>query len=379
MTTQNKRSPWVRGTFWASIGFYALVAFEFFYMVSPFAAYIYSVYGPGLEALKLTESTGWLIGFFMPHIARETTSLLITWHEAIGGVILTAGLLTFAIGVVQIYRSKLTNKQAVTGGLYRWIRHPQYIALMIASFGMLLLWPRYLVLFGFITVCFAYYMLARMEERICRREFPGYDEYTIRTGMFFPYSVEKYIHRLPFPDGRNVRILTGFALYVFCIFIAFAGARLVHENSINSLYVYETQTDVYLSVGRLDRDSIAALAVNNPDVGYALSPYQTEKNRFINYVMPVDLYISEVPMYIPEGVRTAHHSPGRKDQSRYKIIFTLAHFSGESTADGRDILRRAVNKSPLLEVWIDRPNQRILRVLNPPETEFYNGIPVPVF
>jgi len=252
------------------------------------------------------------------------------------------------------------------------------IALMIASLGMLLLWPRYLVLFGYITVCFAYYMLARLEERICRREFPGYDEYTNRTGMFFPYSVEKYFHDVPFPNTRSVRILTGLVLYGFFILIAFVGARFVHAHSINNLYLYETQTDVYLSVGKLDRDSIAALAVNNPDVGYALSPYRTDENRFINYVMPVDLYISEVPMYIPEGVRTANHSPGRKDQSRYKIIFTLAHFSGGNTADGRDILRRAVNKSPLLEVWIDRPNQRILRVLNPPEAEFYDGIPVPV-
>ncbi|MCC5906853.1 MAG: hypothetical protein JJU13_11630 [Balneolaceae bacterium] len=72
---------------------------------------------------------------------------------------------------VRIYWNKLKKRGAVTDGIYRHIRHPQYLALMIASFGMVLIWPRYLVLFGFITVCFAYYFLARMEEKICEDKF----------------------------------------------------------------------------------------------------------------------------------------------------------------------------------------------------------------
>ncbi|MDR8389723.1 DUF1295 domain-containing protein [Aliifodinibius sp. S!AR15-10] len=142
-----------RSAFWTSAVFYGLIAFEFFYMFSPFAAYIYSVYGPSLQILNLSESTSWLIAFFMPHIARETQSLFITWHEMIGMVIFSTGLLAFALGAGQIYCSKLTRGGAVSGGIYRWIRHPQYVALMVASFGMVLVWPRYLVLFGFVTVC----------------------------------------------------------------------------------------------------------------------------------------------------------------------------------------------------------------------------------
>jgi len=36
----------------ASGAFYLLIAFEFFYMASPFAAYFYAVYGPGLDGLQ---------------------------------------------------------------------------------------------------------------------------------------------------------------------------------------------------------------------------------------------------------------------------------------------------------------------------------------
>ena len=35
-------------SFWIAFAFYFLIGFEFFYMVSPFAVYFYSVYRPGL-------------------------------------------------------------------------------------------------------------------------------------------------------------------------------------------------------------------------------------------------------------------------------------------------------------------------------------------
>lgn len=38
--------------FWTVAMFYMLVAFEFFYMASPFALYFYSVYRPGLDFIS---------------------------------------------------------------------------------------------------------------------------------------------------------------------------------------------------------------------------------------------------------------------------------------------------------------------------------------
>ncbi|MEL7834656.1 methyltransferase family protein [Fodinibius sp. Rm-B-1B1-1] len=207
-----------KSAFWASLLFYGLIAFEFFYMFSPFAAYIYSIYGPGLEALTLSGSTSWLISFFMPHIARVTQSLFITWHEVIGMTLFLGGFGAFLAGAAQIYWNKLMKSGAVFGGIYHYIRHPQYLALMISSFGMVLVWPRYLVLFGFVTVCFAYFFLARLEERKCKQRFAGYEEYCSQTGMFFPPAIEQLFYYLPRPQKKMSKIVgsIGF-IFLLCL------------------------------------------------------------------------------------------------------------------------------------------------------------------
>jgi protein-S-isoprenylcysteine O-methyltransferase Ste14 len=371
-----------RGAFWASIAFYGLIALEFFYMVSPFAAYIYGVYGPGLEWLNQSGITRWLIGFFMPHIARETSSFFITWHETIGALFLVAGLAGFLTGAYQIYMSKLKRKGAVVGGVYRTIRHPQYLALMIASFGMLLIWPRYLVVFGFVTICFAYYLLARMEERICRQKFPGYAEYCEKTGMFLPHRFERTLFRFNLPSGQIKRAFSLAVFYLVSLLIAFGLARGIHIHSINSLYTYTTGKEVYLSIGRLSPETIenlAAIAASDPEVHERLREYSEETERFINYVMPVDIYVSEIPMYIPDGARTGHRLPSRENQGRYKIVYTIAEFGRDRTSSGLNILRHAVNKSAVIEVWLDRNRQSIERIIDPQRMDVYHGMPVPVF
>jgi protein-S-isoprenylcysteine O-methyltransferase Ste14 len=293
------------------------VALEVFYMVTPFAAYLYGVYGPGLDALRVTEATGWLVGFFLPHIVRETTSPLVTWHAAIGAALLVSGLVGFGVGAVQVYWRKLRRAGPVVGGVYRWIRNPQYVALMVSSLGMLLLWPRYLVLFGFVTVCFAYVLLARAEERICRRDFPEYDAYAARTGAFLPAVVERPFRRIPWPQRRSGRGVATLAVYAAVLFVAFGGARRTHDHAVSSVYVHATAVSVYVSLGRLDPDTIAGLArvaAAHPEVQAALGGHAGPDARFINYVMPVDLEVSEVPMHIPEtsGRRsTCHFSPIR--------------------------------------------------------------------
>jgi len=140
----------------ASGAFYLLIAFEFFYMASPFAAYFYAVYGPGLDGLQAWGLSGWMLWFFLPHIVAETKSALINITPVMGLLLFFGGLLGFAGGAFQVYRAKIRKQGAVTGGLYRYIRHPQYTALIIASLGMLLIWPRFLVLYSTIAMVFAY-------------------------------------------------------------------------------------------------------------------------------------------------------------------------------------------------------------------------------
>jgi protein-S-isoprenylcysteine O-methyltransferase Ste14 len=106
---------------------------------------------------------------------------------------------------------------AVVAGVYARIRHPQYLALMVSSLGMLLIWPRYLVLLGLVTVCFAYVLLARVEEAICRRQFPEYDSYASRTGMFLPRAVERPFARLPRARSRAGRVVVVVLAYAMVL------------------------------------------------------------------------------------------------------------------------------------------------------------------
>jgi hypothetical protein len=47
---------------------YALIALEIIIMVSPFAFYFYSIYGPFLKGLYAFPPTRWLTAFVLPHI-----------------------------------------------------------------------------------------------------------------------------------------------------------------------------------------------------------------------------------------------------------------------------------------------------------------------
>lgn len=371
-----------RKAVWASAAFYMLVAFEFFYMFSPFAAYVYSVYSPGLDLLSSSSATTPFIAFFMPHVTRETTSLFITWHEVIGMTILTIGFGAFVFGAAQVYWSKLKRRETVQGGLYRGIRHPQYLALMIASFGMVLIWPRYLVLFGFVTICFAYVWLARVEEGICRRSFSDYAEYEARTGMFLPRRLETLLPGLRLPNRKGARVAAGLGAYAAALALSFVAASWVHDRAVASLYTHGTETEAYLSLGRLDPAEIqrlADVALAEPQVQAAIATHRTPQARFLNYVMPVDLFVSEIPMYLPPGRTYGHERPSDQDQRRYKVIFTQADFGAGQVVSGRDIIRRAINTAPIVEIWIDRQTASVLAVHRAPENRIYGNNPVPVF
>ena len=129
MSTYDEKHSGTRRTFWTITAFYLLIAFEFFYMASPFAMYFYSVYGPGLKFINDNAALAWLSSTFLPHIVVETSSVLVNLHNIVGGLLVAVGFLGFCVCAIQIYYSKLTRKKAVTGGVYNFIRHPQYLLL----------------------------------------------------------------------------------------------------------------------------------------------------------------------------------------------------------------------------------------------------------
>ena len=357
--------------------FYILIAFEFLYMASPFAAYFYGVYGLGLDWLQGSRTTGWLIQFFMPHLVEETTSFAIDIHEIVGQILFLGGLAAFAAGAVQVYSAKLRGKGAVTGGLYRHIRHPQYLALIVASIGMLLLWPRYLVVVATVTVIFVYIVLARAEEVVCLRRFPGYADYLKTTGMFLPAAFSPGF-RLPAGDSAVARVAAWALAYAATLSVALLVALGIRAHAIDSFYVHTDREGVYLSVVEIpesDLSEVARIARSAPEVRAAVSG----RKHFINYVLPTGMYVSEIPMHLPPGARHSHRIPADRDPARYKVVFTQAVFSRGDSPAPDDILWNAVHKTALWEVHVDLGTGQVIASYPPPKTPFYGDRQVPLF
>lgn len=372
-------STTARRLVWASAAFYILIAFEFFYMASPFAAYFYAVYGPGMDGLERLGLTGWTLWFFLPHLVAETRSPLVNHAEAVGIVLFLGGIAAFVIGAVQVYRAKLRRADAVMGGLYRHIRHPQYAALIVASLGMLLIWPRFLVLFSTFVVIFAYVLLARAEEAICLRQYPGYRAYMAKTGMFVPRPIA-LIPQIAI--ARPVlRVAVWAVAFLGLLVIATAGAFALRSFAIGSLYSFRTADGVYVSVARISEASLAdaaRIARAAPAAQDALAAV-VGSGRMIAYVLPAEMYVSEIPMHLPPGETFGHSLPLNADPDLWKVIFTEAQFGAAGLPPGADPLAHAVNKRPLAEVHVDLRRSAVTASFPPPAEAFYDGRQVPLF
>ncbi len=80
-----------------------------------------------------------------------------------------------------------TKSKVVDKGIYAYIRHPIYLSVLIASFG--LSWAFFsapsFIYNLFISIPFYYYRSLR-EEVVLSKSLEGYKKYMDRTGRFFP-------------------------------------------------------------------------------------------------------------------------------------------------------------------------------------------------
>ena len=367
-----------RRTFWTAAAFYGLVAFEFFYMASPFAAYFYSLYAPGLRALNVGPSTAWLAKTFLPHAVVSTRSPVLDLHNAVGAVLFLGGIGVFAAAAAQVYAAKLRRRGAVTGGLYRLTRHPQYVALSIAGLGLLLLWPRFLALAALVTMLFAYRLLAQAEERECAARFGrSYLDYAARGRRPARAMVDSA--SVPRPTGW-ARALRGSALYLSTLALAFAVGLALRDWTLDSLCAVYLRTSAYVSVARLDQatlERIVAVAERDEGVARRLAAVSDGATRFLDYVLPAHWHVPEIPMNAVAG-STDHRTPQNGDPARYRIVFTAVRLPRPG-ATAEAIVRDAYDRRPLLEAVVDLRSGRVVRLLDPPAQPMYAGIPVPLF
>ena len=370
----------MKGTFWGAALFYFLIAFEFFYMAGPFAAYFYSAYAPALNFFNDISILSWLNRFFLPHAVRQTSSALINAHEIIGAVLAITGFIAFCVGACQVYYHKIAKKGIVTGGIYNFVRHPQYISFMICSFGLLILWPRYIVAVMFVTMIFAYYLLAKVEEKECIEKFgQSYIDYLNKTNMFLPISI-KPISKLRLPKSKGKKALTVIAAYIAALLIVLGMAKGLQTLSINSLYSVYTENSIDVSVCELSDEKINdVMQIVKADIqADAQLSVLDESSQYINYILPAEWLAAEIPMNGVE-VRQGHYSPSDYDTNLYKVIITKITTRNNNTVPTSDLLTNVYAREAIAEVWVDLSRQQVTQILDMPQNIRYDKIPVAIY
>ena len=198
-------------------------AAEVLIMISPFAGFFYTTvnFDPFLGVLSSSFATAWLDGFFLNH-SVVTRSALLEWNRTIGGALFTLGLWGFIISAAQVYGNKLRKRGVARGLLYRYVRHPQYLSLIVAGWGLLTIWPRFLLLATWVTMIFLYAALARFEENQMAERFgDDYRGFADTRGAFLPGSPFHRLFEATFGKLRP-QVLGWAAAYVVCLTIAFS-------------------------------------------------------------------------------------------------------------------------------------------------------------
>jgi len=138
--------------------------------------------------------------FFLYYALLIVHSGRINFSSPMADIFMGAGLFLVVLGCLVNVSGRLTLKQnwanqvtiyhhqkLVSGGAYRWVRHPLYASLIWMFCGAALVYANWLALSSVFAV-FVPMMVyrAKQEEKLLCEEFSEYADYQRKTGMLFP-------------------------------------------------------------------------------------------------------------------------------------------------------------------------------------------------
>jgi protein-S-isoprenylcysteine O-methyltransferase Ste14 len=147
----------------------------------PLTIYIMTgILGSAYPALNpFTHASGHLWVVFLG--GGETMLALV---HIISNLLVFIGFTIMWIGWRRIHGAK---GGLVTGGLYKYVRHPQYSGLFLVMIGMLIQWPTIITALMFPVLVYVYYRLSKREEREVLKIYGDeYRVYAEKTPMFIP-------------------------------------------------------------------------------------------------------------------------------------------------------------------------------------------------
>ncbi|MBI4501707.1 MAG: hypothetical protein HY700_11160 [Gemmatimonadetes bacterium] len=390
---------------WVAAGFYALIMIEVIVMISPFAIYWYALYTPTLQTLHQTRWTAWMESFFLPHSVVSNSALLEFLRWKVGPYLLSIGLLAFLALALQLYSAKLRKKGVVSGGIYRYIRHPQYVSLAIAGIGLLTLWPRLIILVLYLGMLIAYYLLARSEEGRMLRAHPTYADYQQRTAMFLPGNPGAHVRQWLFGWVRNPTL--GAAFSCAALFIAGMalglGLRQFSIAHVSKVVLPEQRLTVFPAwpedASRVNVTGLVQRVLG--DSGVSGRMLQEGNAAFAVHLLPVNygmvnMFTSATPramtpQFTPARFRFVarclfpfltpgdHQGMGRPGEGKLKVIVSRVSKPDADTIRPEQTLDLGVKMTPVAVVDADAATGEIVKRDDPGRGSGWGPVTMPIF
>ncbi len=405
MTDKKNRNLLIAGAIFA----YFLIGIEIIIMISPFALYFYSVYGPVLKFFSSTPYLSWTTEFFLPHMIFLNDPLIlgISYLQ----ILLVIGLVLFFSAAAPLYYGRFRKKGVVQISFYSKVRHPQYLFLAISGFGLLLYWPRFIILIMYITMLFVYYLLARNEEWRMKHEVPEiYATYMKNTPMFLPGEPGGKIYGLLF-DWIRPKWFGILTAYLLAIVISLSLALGIRAYTVSQLPTVENGSMVLLSVFPRPDQEITELYESLESLPQIRASIRELKPN-LAYIFPGDYFLTalvtdedrrfsdDIIERFPE-VLEWHQNKFRGGLGKFfrifynffstlgsvetdydveRIVFVKVNtHSGTSPKEAQEIFKLGMQRRPVLVVDLDPSDHRLLSIIKTSGQHKWGSMPMPTF